>query len=300
MRVLVTGGAGFIGSHLVDALLGRGDEVTVVDDLSTGRRDRVPAEARFLAADICDPGVAGLLADVQPDRVYHLAARASVSASIKDPPEDARTNLLGTVCLATAAAEAGARFTFASSAAVYGRPESVPLGEDARIRPLSPYGAGKAAAETYLSTLRETRGLASVSLRFANVYGPRQDAHGEAGVVAVFCAALKAGQPLTIHGDGGQTRDFIYVTDVVSAILAASNGLEGPLNVGAGVETSIRELATAACEVAGRPPSFLSGPARVGDIERSALDATRLRQATAWAPATDLRPGLAATLADLR
>jgi UDP-glucose 4-epimerase len=310
MRSLVTGGAGFIGSNLVDALLARGDEVTVVDDLSTGRRgnlDRaLAAGAQLAELDIREAGaLAELAAERQPQTVFHLAAQIDVRKSLEDPAFDAAINVGGTANVLDAARAAGTgRVVFVSTGgAIYGEGEGqpLPLSEQAPIAPLAAYGQSKFAAEGYLALYERLYGLSGVSLRLGNVYGPRQDPLGEAGVIAIFCGLLKSGGRPTVYGDGTQTRDYIYVGDVVAAALAAAGSeVTGPLNVGTGKETSVLELATALGRLEGRAgfaPEL--APARPGEVQRIALDASRAERELGWAPATRLDDGLRLTLDSL-
>jgi UDP-glucose 4-epimerase len=305
MRALVSGGAGFIGSHLVDALVARGDEVTVVDDLSTGRgenlSDALAGGAKLVPADVADAeAMARICADVRPERVFHLAAQVDVRVSVGRPGFDARVNVEGTVNLLEAAREAGAGgFVLASSCAVYGEPADgdVPLVEAAPLRPGSPYGQAKLAAEGYVALYRELHGMRAASLRFGNVYGPRQGAVGEAGVVSIFCRVLKEGGRPIVFGSGEQTRDFVYVGDVVAALIAAADaGTGGELNVGTGRETSVLELVDAMAAAAGRvelAPEMQ--PPRLGEIERMALDASLLRDRLGWRDEVALPDGLQRT-----
>ena len=305
MKALVSGGAGFIGSHLVDALVARGDEVTVIDNLSTGRgeniADAMGRGATLIPADVTDlAAVERICANFRPERVFHLAAQVDVRVSVNDPGLDVRVNVEGTVNLLEAARNAGASaFVLASSCAVYGEPRDgdVPLSEDARLRPGSPYGQAKLAAEGYVALYRELHGLQAASLRFGNVYGPRQGAVGEAGVVAIFCRELLQGGRPTVFGDGTQTRDFVYVGDVVAALLAASDrGATGEFNVGTGRETSVLELVEHLATIGGRS-DFIPQPqpARAGEIERMALDASRLRSALGWHEQVPVEVGLRRT-----
>ncbi len=295
MRALVTGGAGFIGSHVVDALVARGDDVTVVDDLSTGRREQVNGEVSFHEASITDAGaLQGAFDGARPELVFHLAAQIDVRRSIEDPELDLAINVGGSLKVLTAAREAGARHVVYASTggAIYGEAEQVPTPEEAPERPLAPYGQAKLAAEGYLRLLGELYGVSVTSVRVANVYGPRQDALGEGGVCAIFCGAAAAGRPVTVFGTGDQTRDFVYVADVVSACLRASEGAAfGPYNVGTGVETPVNAL-TALLGLAAT-----HAQARAGEVERSCLDPARAARELGWTPHTDLAAGLEATLA---
>jgi UDP-glucose 4-epimerase len=309
-RILVTGGAGFIGSHLVDALVAAGDEVTVVDNLSTGRIDNVAgaldAGARLVEVDVADAdAVRAVIHAARPQVVFHLAARVDVRQSVADPVGDASANLVGTVAVLQAAQEAGARrFVYSSTGgALYGNADTVPTDEDAPVRPLSPYGMSKAAGEQYAQWFAEFHGLPVVSLRYANVYGPRQDASGEGGVVAVFCARALTGRAPVVHGDGRQTRDFVHVADVVRANLAAAAGdVTGAYNIGSGVETSVLELVGVVEEAARmRAGQFtpVNAPARGGEVMHSALDASRASRDLGFTASVGLVEGVRETLASL-
>jgi UDP-glucose 4-epimerase len=291
MRALVTGGAGFIGSHLVDALLASGDTVAVVDDLSTGRRERVPDGVPLHVVDIAAIGEA--MERERPDVVFHLAAQVDVRKSVADPAYDARANVAGTASVLEAARVAGARrVLFASTGgALYGESVPLPTPEDAPLAPFSPYGASKAAAETYLALYTRLHGLSTLALRFGNVYGPRQDPHGEAGVIAIFSGAKVEGRRATVYGDGSQTRDYVYVGDVVSGFLAAAESdATGAVNIGTGVETSVRELV----EAIGVEADF--APARTGEVARSCLDVSRAAEQLGWRAEVALADGLERTL----
>ena len=303
-KILVTGGAGFIGSHVAEAHVDRGDRVWIIDDLSSGRLENVPAGAEFHQLDIADPRVGDLIRGIGFDIINHHAAQIDVRVSVADPALDARVNVAGLLNILEAARESGTgRIVFVSSGGVvYGEPHEIPTPEDAPKEPLSPYGVTKLAGEHYLNYYREVHGLEYVALRYGNVYGPRQDPHGEAGVVAVFCRRLLRGEPLVIYGDGEQTRDYVYVGDVVRANLMAARmhlspapGLDARAwNVGTGIETTVNELADILEGVAGiHTGRVLEGP-RPGELRRSALAAARLRQ-RGWNPAPGLREGLAAT-----
>ena len=298
MRALVTGGAGFIGSNLVDALLERGDDVSVVDDLSTGRRENLDgalvAGARLHEASITDGGALNrVFAEERPETVFHLAAQVDVRRAVADPAYDAAVNVGGTAVVLDAARAAGARrFLLASTGgAIYGDCDRLPTPEDAPAAPISPYGASKAAAETYLALYRRLHGLSTCALRLANVYGPRQDPLGEGGVVAIYCHAAANRKPVRVFGDGRQTRDFVYVGDVAAAFIAASQlDVAGPYNVGTGEETSVLDLA----ERLGLEPTF--EPERPGEVKRSALDPGAAREALAWGAEVPLAEGLERTL----
>ena len=293
MRAVVTGGAGFIGSHVVDALVARGDEVHVVDNFSTGRRENVTS-ATVHEHDIREP-LDELFGEIQPELVVHLAAQADVGTSVAQPVFDAEVNVLGTLNVLEAARQHGAQLVFSSTGgAIYGECDR-PAREDDERRPLSPYGTAKLAAEEYLGTWNRLYGSRHLVLRFANVYGPRQLPKLEGGVVAIFMDRLRASDEVTIYGDGAQTRDFVYVGDVVSAIIAAVGRDGGVFNVGTGLETSVNELFAATCSTAGVEADALHAPARTGDVRRSVLDVSRSEQQLGWRAQTSLAEGLAST-----
>ena len=299
-RVLVTGGAGFIGSHLTDALLARGDEVLVVDDLSTGRRARLPPAARLLRADIGEgDGLAAAFDDVRPSTVFHLAAQTDVRLSVADPLLDVRTSVLGTVRVLDQALRHGARVVFASSGgAVYGRVEDYPTPEATPPRPLAPYGAGKLCAEEYLRLFNRLHGCRHVALRLGNVYGPRQDTGGEAGVVSVFCEAVARGATPAVFGDGTQTRDFLYVADAVRALLAAdAHGSGGVWNIGTGTETSVLDLLDLVAARSHRSIRPEHRPARRGELLRSVLDCSSAAGELGWTATTPVESGTKAVYA---
>jgi UDP-glucose 4-epimerase len=309
MRTLVTGGAGFIGSALVDRLVRDGHEVTVVDDLSTGRLENLAdafasGRAHLAEADLVGPELAGVVAEARPQVVHHLAAQIDVRRSVADPLHDARVNVLGTIAVASAALDAGCRrLVFASSGGtVYGEPEpsALPIDERHPLGVTSPYGVAKRSAEDYLASFAELHGLEPVSLRVGNVYGPRQDPHGEAGVVAIFCNRLLADEPVTVFGDGRQTRDYVYVEDVVDAFLAAGEHPSAPgarLNVATGVETSVLDLYAGLREVAGFGGEPTFAPPRPGEVGRIALDCAEAERVLGWQAKVDLREGLSRTWA---
>lgn len=302
-RAIVTGGAGFIGSHVVEALVAEGWRVAVVDDLSSGRAHNVPPEAELLQADVRAGEAYDFVLRFRPGALAHLAAQVSVARSVSDPALDASVNVLGTLRMVQAAAEAGAdRVVLASSAAVYGRPRRLPIDEEHPLDPVSPYGASKLAAEVYARVLMAGSAADWVVLRYANVYGPRQDARGEAGVVAAFADRLRAGLPLIIHGDGEQSRDFVYVEDVAEATLRAmsAEGARGKtLNVGTGTACTVRELARRIWEAAAGtgPVPVQLAPPRPGDIRDSMLARRRAAEALGWWPRHDLDEGLRRTIA---
>jgi UDP-glucose 4-epimerase len=297
MRVLVTGGAGFIGSHLTDALIARGDQVTVVDDLSAGRIGRLHQDADFHIQDITGARQFVALAEaVKPALICHLAAQIDVRASVTFPATDSKVNVTGTVNVLEAALAVGARVLFSSTGgAIYGRGVPIPSPETAPTMPESPYGTAKYCAEQYIGLFNRLHGTSHGILRFANVYGPRQDPAGEGGVVGIFCSRAWAGQPATIFGDGRQTRDFVYVADVVDAILAAADcDQPGVWNVGTGTEVSVLRLASLVAEVSGRTTDPEFAPARPGELDRSALSAELAARELGWRPATTLADGVAA------
>jgi UDP-glucose 4-epimerase len=306
MRALVTGGAGFIGSHLVDSLLDRGDEVAVVDDLSTGKRENLEGAlargAELHEVDIRDaPALLDVVAARRPDIVFHLAAQMDVRKSIEDPAWDAGINVVGTINVLEASRRSGVHRVVNTSTggAIYGDTDVMPTPESVPPRPMSAYGQSKFCAEAYCGWYERLYGLSSVTLRYGNVYGPRQDPHGEAGVIAIFCGKLIAGERPRIFGDGRQTRDYTYVGDIVAANLAAAAHPEahGAYNAGTGVEASVLEVVAALREAAGVDefePEF--APARAGELQRSSLDVTRARAELGFAAETDLVSGLRPTL----
>jgi UDP-glucose 4-epimerase len=303
LSVLVTGGAGFIGSHLSDAFLAAGARVVVLDDLSTGQAARVPEGARFVQGDIRSFDIAGLLRDEKIDTIVHHAAQIDVRKSVEDPVFDAEVNVLGTIRVAQAALQAGvAQVVFASSGgAIYGDPEGFAAGENHATNPVSPYGVAKLAGEKYLFGLAHGSPLLVTALRYANVYGPRQDGRGEAGVVGIWMKELLAGGECLVNGDGTQSRDFVYVGDVVRANLAAaSRRAAGVVNVGNGVETSVNELYDLVASACGSPKPARRGPAKPGEQKRSVLDVTRSRSILGLTDLVPLPEGLSRTAAWFR
>ncbi|MEV0970165.1 NAD-dependent epimerase/dehydratase family protein [Microtetraspora glauca] len=298
MRVMVTGGAGFIGSNLVDRLLADGHEVAVVDDMSSGG-NRNP-DADLHAIDVRDPALATAAEAWRPEVICHLAAQISVRKSVADPTHDARVNVEGTVNVLEAAHRAGSRkVVFASSVAVYGRPAVIPVPGDAPTDPRSPYAASKLSGEVYLSAYSALHGLEYTTLVLSNVFGPRQSPEGEAGVVAIFTDALLAGRPTVLYGDGSQTRDYIFVEDVVDGFARAcgTDGHGRRFNLGTGVQTTDRELHTLIAAAAGAPDEPGLAPARLGDLPAMAVDPEPAREGLGWRPRTDLATGLKATVA---
>ncbi|MGD0073939.1 MAG: NAD-dependent epimerase/dehydratase family protein [Candidatus Binataceae bacterium] len=301
MRILVTGGAGFIGSNTVDALVATGKhEVAVLDDLSAGKREQVNPAARFYEVDIRNAArVTDVIEREKPEVIFHLAAQMDVRRSVASPAFDAEVNLVGFLNLMEAGRCNGLKRVIFSSTggAIYGEQEQFPCDEDHPCRPVSPYGVAKFATERYLFFYQVQYGLSYLALRYANVYGPRQDPHGEAGVVAIFCGRLLAGEKATIFGNGEQTRDYVFVGDVVRANVAAvDRNCTGAINIGTGVETSVNRLYAELAGVAGvsEPPTY--APARPGEQQRSVILAERARRALGWNPQVSLRDGLAQTL----
>jgi UDP-glucose 4-epimerase len=305
-HALVTGGAGFIGSHVADAFLATGYTVTVLDNLSSGRRENVPSKAKFVELDVTTPDAAAFVRETRFDVIAHLAAQIDVRRSVTDPVFDAGINVLGTLRLLEAVRASGAptRVIFASTGgALYGDFVTPPNGETAAKDPESPYGIAKLSAEYYLAYYGRVHHLDTVVLRFANVYGPRQDPHGEAGVVAIFCARLLSSRPVTIFGDGRQTRDYVYVKDVALANVAAARGTLPPagrlderaFNIGTGVETTVNDLAATLGAAAGGAPVVEFAPARPGEQLRSAIIVDKAATVLGWRPRMTLRDGLGDT-----
>jgi UDP-glucose 4-epimerase len=304
VKILVTGGAGFIGSHVADRCVAAGHQVAIVDDLSTGRREHVPAAASFHAADIRSAALSDVFRAEAPDAVIHLAAQASVSRSVTEPHLDADINVLGSLNLFECCRRSGVRRVVyvSTGGAGYGDTEVIPTPEDHPSHPISPYGVSKVTAELYLACWQALYGFSGAALRLANIYGPRQDPHGEAGVVAIFTNRLLDGEPCVINGDGLQTRDFVYVGDVAEAALVALERSEvtGPINIGTGVETSVATLFERLRAAAGGRGEARHGPARLGEQRRSLLDPTRARRLLDWSPRVTLDEGLRRTVAAAR
>ena len=306
MKAVVTGGAGFIGSHLTDRLLEAGHQVAVIDDLSSGRREQVNPEANFYELSVTDGSLTRAIAKEEPEVIFHLAAQIDVRKSVADPVLDADVNVMGTVKLLHAAVRSSVRrIVFVSSGgAIYGDTQELPTPETHPLQPASPYGAAKAAGEAYLSAFATSYGLESASLRPGNVYGPRQDPHGEAGVVAIFATALLAGKSPLINGDGLQTRDYVFVGDLVEAALLLLHGPLGRYNIATGRETSVVEvqaqLSRAVAERRGSETPLgpaRHGPGREGEQRRSCLDCSLARSELGWTAKVDLAQGLAQTVA---
>lgn len=298
MKILVTGGAGFIGSHLVDRLIQEGHELVVVDNLSTGKRRNINRAAEFYKVDIQSWRLARVFRNERPSLVMHLAAQMDVRRSVEDPIYDAQVNILGTVNVLQQAVNHGVRkVIFASSGgAIYGEQEVFPASESHPTQPLSPYGISKLSGEHYLAYFQRLSGIQCVALRFANVYGPRQDPEGEAGVVAIFTRKLLNGEQAVINGNGRQTRDFVFVDDVVEAHLAViGKEVQGTYNVGTGEETTVNELFRILADQIRPGAKELHGPAKKGEQIRSVIDAGKLRL-LGWEPKTSIRDGLARTV----
>jgi UDP-glucose 4-epimerase len=300
MKVLVTGGAGFIASHVTDHLIAAGVEVVVLDNFASGKRQSLNPRARLYEADIGGEGIGALFERERFDCIDHHAAQMNVRRSVEDPVFDARVNILGSLNLLQAAVASGVKkFVFASTGgAIYGEQLAFPADETHLTSPMSPYGVAKLAVEKYLAVYEEVYGLPYTVLRYANVYGPRQDPHGEAGVVAIFGQRLLAQEPAIINGDGEQTRDFVYVDDVVRAnVLAVTTDLRGIYNVGTGIETSVNVLYTHLATHSGATGAPRHGPPKAGEQRRSVLDCRKLQTATGWTPTVLLDEGLRRTVA---
>jgi len=299
VRAIVTGGAGFIGSHVVDALVAQGAEVAVVDSLVHGAKENVAAGAELHVRDIREP-LDDLFDAVRPEAVLHLAAQADVRVSVARPVDDAEVNVLGTIRILEGARKHGAQVVFSSTGgAIYGECDG-PAPEDSERRPLAPYGVSKLAGEEYLAAYNRLYGSRHVSLRYGNVYGPRQDPHGEAGVVAIFLGRLAEGEAPRIFGDGLQTRDYVYAGDVARATLAAAGHDGGTFNVGTGIETSVLELYDVCRRVAGAEVEAVMAPARLGELQRSVLDISLAERELGWRPAVTLEEGLRLTWESFR
>jgi UDP-glucose 4-epimerase len=304
MRVLVTGGAGFIGSHVVDRLQADGHQVSVVDNLSTGRRELVATAVALHVCDLRSAGLEAVFADARPEAVVHVAAQSSVSRSVADPLFDASVNVLGTVALLAAGQRWGvSRVIYTSTGgAAYGDTTVLPTSEDHPMHATSPYGVTKVAAERYLDCWSALAGVPALTLRLANIYGPRQNPLGEAGVVAIFTHRLLRGEGCVVNGDGGQTRDYVFVGDVADAV---ARGLEqseacGAVNIGTGIETSVNELYDRLARTVGTSRGATHAPAKPGEQRRSVLDPARAKMLLGWTPSTPLDTGLDRTVAAFR
>jgi UDP-glucose 4-epimerase len=303
MDAIVTGGAGFIGSHVADALIARGDHVVIVDNMASGRRDRVPAAADLREIDIRDAtAMTAMFDEVRPQAVFHLAAQADVRVSVDDPLFDADVNVRGTIQVLESARSCDARVVFSSTGgALYGEADVIPSPETTPALAMSPYGVSKLCAEQYIGLSNRLHGTRHVTLRYGNVYGPRQDPHGEAGVVAIFFGRLTEGGTPLIFGDGSQTRDYVYVGDVVAANLAALEyaGSQPAFNIGTQTETNVVDLLAACQAVAGTAVIPEHRPSRLGELDRSCLDCSLAAAELGWRPSVNMSDGLAATLASL-
>jgi len=302
-KILVTGGAGFIGSHIVDLLIENDFEVIVIDNLSTGKRENVHKKAKFFEADICESNAQHIIRSEKPNILIHTAAQISVSRSVREPAFDIKQNIVGPVEMAIACVEAGVKKIIfsCSGGTIYGEVPKKSAKEDITFAPVSPYGISKMVYEYYLKFFQREHGLIYTSLRYGNVYGPRQDPHGEAGVVAIFAKALLAGKTPTINGDGYYYRDYVYVSDIAEANLLCINlGNNRVYNIGTGVSTDVNELYILMSKCLGveNPPKH--GPPRPGDLRRSSLDISRAKKELGWSPRYSLSQGLEKTVSFFR
>lgn len=298
MKVLLTGGAGFIGSWVAEALIAEGNEIFIIDDLSTGKIQNIPKDANFAKADIRDRDrLEKIFDDFKPEVINHHAAQMNVRNSVEDPIFDAQVNILGTInLLELSIRHEIKKFMFASTGgAIYGEPEVIPCIEDTLPAPISPYGISKYAVEKYLNYYRAVHGLSHVVLRYSNVYGPRQNPHGEAGVVAIFCDRIKCGNPCEVFGDGKQTRDYIYAEDVARANILSLNADDVTLNIGTAIETSVNDIVSELKRVTNRDVQVLHSPRRSGEVDRIALEITRAGELLGWRPNVKLEDGLSQT-----
>lgn len=299
MKILVTGGAGFIGSHIVDLLVARGDQVVTIDNLSSGKKEQVHPAAKLIKIDITDPGLIHVFEQEKPEAVIHQAAQIHVNTSVEDPVLDANTNIIGTINLLEACRKTGVKkVVYASSAAVYGNPEYLPIDEKHPVAPLSGYGISKHTVEHYLEVYSRLYGLKYTALRYANVYGLRQDPRGEGGVVSILVDKYLRREPFTVFGDGEQTRDYIYVEDVARANLAAITAGDGQLlNIGTGIRTTLNQVLALFDEIASFQNRKLTGPDRTGDIKHSYFDNRKACSTLNWQPQYSLKEGLRKTYA---
>jgi UDP-glucose 4-epimerase len=298
MKVLLTGGAGFIGSWVAEALIADGNEILIIDDLSTGKIQNIPKDATFANADIRDRDrLEKIFDDFKPEVINHHAAQMNVRNSVEDPIFDAQVNILGTINLLELSIKHEInKFMFASTGgAIYGEPEVIPCIEDTLPAPISPYGISKYAVEKYLNYYRAVHGLSHVILRYSNVYGPRQNPHGEAGVVAIFCDRIKYGNPCEVFGDGKQTRDYIYVEDIARANILSLNAEDVILNIGTAVETSVNQIVSKLKRVTNRNVQVAYSPRRSGEVDRIALEIKRAEELLGWSPHVNLEDGLSKT-----
>lgn len=298
MKILVTGGAGFIGSWVVDTFLEEGHEVVVLDDLSTGREENLSKGAQFVKGDIRDlENVDRIISDFKPDIIDHHAAQIDVRKSVENPMHDAGINIIGTLNLIESSLKHGVgKFIFASTGgAIYGEPEIIPADESTDPYPISPYGTSKYAIEKYLGYYNYVHGFDYVALRYANVYGPRQNPHGEAGVIAIFCSRILSGSPCTVFGDGGQTRDYVYVEDVARANLLSLNAPVGSYNIGTGIESSVNDLISELKKSSGTDFEVQYGEERPGEVQSISLEATFAEKTLGWKPNVDLAEGIQKT-----
>jgi UDP-glucose 4-epimerase len=295
MKILVTGGAGFIGSWVADSYIDSGHEILIFDDLSSGRRENIPDKAQFTEGDIRDSGlVEKIIADYKPDVVNHHAAQIDVRKSVENPAYDAGINIIGTLNLLESSVRYGVRkFVFASTGgAIYGEPEKLPADETIPPMPISPYGTSKYAVEKYMEYYKAVHSLDFVALRYSNVYGPRQNPHGEAGVLAIFCSRILSGKPCLIYGDGSQTRDYVYVGDVARANLKALDAPSGSFNIGTQVETSVNDLVSELGNASGMDFKVEHADARAGEVQRISLDVGLAESALGWKPQVFLKEGI--------
>ncbi len=298
MKILVTGGAGFAGSHIVDRLIEAGHEVVVIDNLFTGSKDNLNPQAKFFQMDINDPSLHDLIEAERIEAISHHAAQIKVPLSIKEPRLDAQINIMGTINLLEASRKFGLRFVFAASAAMYGTPEYLPIDEEHPMKPLSFYGLSKKVDEEYIRMYGEQYGLSYAILRYANIYGPRQGRYGEGGVVSIFLEQMIKGEELMIEGDGGATRDYIYIEDVADAnLIALTSDRSMTVNISTATQVSVNELYREMKRLTGYAQEAVYGPARIGDIYHSSMCNQKAAAELEWKPKTSLAEGLAKTIA---